>query len=223
MIKKISVTTSSYIFTAPIRRMTGGYVCFWRGGGYPIWLTGVPHPSRWVVPPSFPMGGTPILPDEWVPPSFQMGGTHPSWWGYPLPRSGEGAYPLSRSGQGTPFLSRSGLGGGYTPHWDWDLMGYPLSELDRGSPHQDWIGYPPNQDWMEYPPPPIRTALDWTGTSCVHAGGLSCSFIYSLQLEPSVCMIFLIEPLSWSACMFNRMFNLFVLLVGRFLPKWYWG
>ena len=74
------------------------------------------------------------------------GGVPPSsWWGYPHPVD-RGITPIQLTG-GTPS---SQCPSGQRGHihladrgsWWWGYLGYPLSGLDRGTPHQDWMGYP---------------------------------------------------------------------------------
>ena len=78
-----------------------------------------------------------------------MGGTPSQVQGVPYPVD-QGGYPIP------------GPGGGY-------LVPGP-GGLDRVPPVQDWMGYPPPiKDWMGYPPPICVL-------SCLHAGGLSCSY-----------------------------------------------
>ena len=140
--------------TARIRRMTGGYIfslsTLW--GGYPIqpW-TGVYPIQPW-------MGGYPNQP--WmggVPdPALDRGYPNLGQRGYPIPCLG--GYP--NLGWGVPHPMSGGV-----PHLRGG--GYPIP-CPRGVP---WV--PPHQN--------SKHLLQLCGgrcASCVHAGGLSCSFYY---------------------------------------------
>ena len=149
------------LFTARIRRMTGGYIFSLStllgggypisglGGGYPIpgLGRGVPHlRSGWGVPhPRSGWWGVPGVPPDQV---WMVGGT----WGTPSNQVWMMGVP------GVP-PTRSGWWGGY--------RGYPPTRSGLGIPRPDLDGVLPNQVWMvggypRYPlPPPLtRSGLD---------------------------------------------------------------
>ena len=140
---------------------------------------GVTPPANRVIPPSGPdrgyphlswLGDTPIFPE-----GLPQGTSHQDWMGVPPVGTGWGTLSSGLDGD-TPI----GTGCEYPPcqdwmgvspfHWDWMGVHYSPS-------HQDWVGYPHS----------IRTALGDQETeqlhgrkytSCIHAGGLSCSNLH---------------------------------------------
>ena len=159
--------------TARIRIMTEDNVFTWYTipGGYP-------HLADGRVPQSCLMvrGGTPSFLMG-VSPSFPMGSTPSFLMGVPLVRTGWGYSPSGLDGGNPP----SGLDGVPLPpiRTGW---GNPWSRLDGGTPS-------PIRTGRGTLPPPPKTEQKSEHllcgrryASCVHAGGLSCSF--DLDLDP---------------------------------------
>ena len=145
--------------------LAGDTPIHWPGGG-------VSFQVLMGIPPSFPMGGLPILPNWGVP--------HPSWWGY-LPSRSQvrlAGYSIPKSGYPLSWLGR-----GYSPILTWD----------GGNLHPDlWWGYPPVKMWEGVLPsrlgkevPPLSRWGPRTGgtpkrksmaCTCYAAGGMPLAF-----------------------------------------------
>ena len=127
------------------------------GGGYPIpGLVGGTPSQVW-------QGGTPS--QVWP------GGTPSQVWpgGYPSPTPGMG-YPPDQ-GQGTPWIWDG------VPPRTWDRV--PPLDLGQGIPPRPGTGYLPDLGWGTPPQHSEHLLRGGRYASCVHAGGLSCTILFT--------------------------------------------